>query len=144
MSTLERYQLKVFGISVDPVELNKRFAAEKGYNFVLLSDPTKTVATAYGVLGPAGFAQRWTFLIGADGRIKAIEKKVSPQTAGKDLAKALDDSAHLAVWHVASLDGRSSPSMKLALYIVTTRTAPFDPRFSVRAECPPEAVPRDN
>jgi len=90
MSTLGKYQVKVFGISVDPVEVNERFAKEKGYNFPLLSDPDKKVAAAYGVLSPAGFAQRWTFVIGADGRIKAIEQKVSPQTAGKDLARALD------------------------------------------------------
>src|SRR5437763_2890419 len=89
MSALGQYQAKVFGISVDPVEVNERFAKEKGYHFPLLSDPGKQVATAYGVLSPAGFAQRWTFVIGADGRIKAIEKKVSPQTAGKDLARAL-------------------------------------------------------
>jgi len=34
-------------------------------------------------------AYRWTFYIGKDGRILAIDKKVSTATAGKDVAATL-------------------------------------------------------
>ena len=58
-------------VSVDPLEGEKgnmAFAEEHGgNNFPLLSDPTKEMANAYGVLNAErGFANRWTFYIGKD------------------------------------------------------------------------------
>ena len=79
-----------FGASVDTPEDNKKFAESLGLDFPLLSDPGKQTASAYGVVTPERqFAQRWTFYIGKDGKILAIDKKVSPATAGKDLAAKL-------------------------------------------------------
>ena len=49
------------------------------------------MATAYGVLGATGFATRWTFYIGPDGRILEIDKKVSARTAGEDVARKLGE-----------------------------------------------------
>ena len=49
------------------------------------------MATAYGVLGPTGFASRWTFYIGPDGRILEIDRKVSARTAGEDVARKLGE-----------------------------------------------------
>jgi peroxiredoxin Q/BCP len=37
-----------------------------------------------------GFANRWTFYIGADGKILDIDKHVKAQTAGKDVADKLE------------------------------------------------------
>jgi peroxiredoxin len=37
-----------------------------------------------------GFANRWTFYIGPDGTILDIDKKVKPQSAGKDIAAKLE------------------------------------------------------
>jgi len=51
-----------------------------------LSDPTKEVARAYGVLAPSGYPSRWTFVIGADGRILDIDKTVKASTHGVDVA----------------------------------------------------------
>jgi peroxiredoxin len=42
------------------------------------------------VLSQSGFASRWTFYIGPDGRILEIDKKVSPRTAGEDVVKTLE------------------------------------------------------
>jgi len=39
---------------------------------------------------PLGFANRWTYYIGPDGKLLAIDKKVSPSTAGQDLAAKLE------------------------------------------------------
>lgn len=75
---------------MDTPEDNKRFAESLDLDYPILSDPGRQVAAAYGVVTPERqVAQRWTFYIGTDGRIQAIEKKVSPATAGRDLAAKL-------------------------------------------------------
>jgi peroxiredoxin Q/BCP len=76
-------------VSVDDVETNTRFAKEHEADFSILSNPEKNVAAAYGVLSPQGFARRWTFYIGTDGKILFIDKAVSTGTAGEDLARKL-------------------------------------------------------
>ncbi len=74
------------------METNKKFAEHVEADYPILSDPEKKVATAYGVVTPERqVAQRWTFYIGPDGRILAIDKKVSPSTAGEDVLKTLDE-----------------------------------------------------
>jgi peroxiredoxin Q/BCP len=79
-----------FAISVDPPEINKNFAQSLGVDYPLLSDPSKTVATAYGVVDPdQPFASRWTFYIGIDGRIAYIDKLVRPATHGRAVAAKL-------------------------------------------------------
>jgi peroxiredoxin Q/BCP len=59
--------------------------------YPILSDPTKETARAYGVLSPGGFASRWTFYIGADGRILDIDKKVSASSHGRDVVARLKE-----------------------------------------------------
>ena len=57
----------------------------------ILSDPTKEVATAYGVVHPErGFAMRWTFYIGKDGKIAAVDKAVKPPTSAEDVIAQLE------------------------------------------------------
>jgi peroxiredoxin Q/BCP len=75
--------------SVDKPEVNAKFAASLGIDYPILSDPTKATARAYGVLGPAGFARRWTFFIGRDGRILEIDRHVSASAHGPDVAARL-------------------------------------------------------
>ena len=53
--------------------------------------PTKKTADAYGVLGMLGMANRWTFYIGKDGTILAIDKNVKPATSAEDMAAKLHD-----------------------------------------------------
>ncbi len=81
--------MRYFGASVDSPETNARFAASIGVDYPILSDPEKTVARAYGVLGATGFASRWTFYIDADGRILDIDKKVSAASHGRDVVSKL-------------------------------------------------------
>ena len=48
------------------------------------------MADAYGVLVPlVDVAKRWTFYIGADGKVLFIDKKVNVDTAGADIAARL-------------------------------------------------------
>jgi thioredoxin-dependent peroxiredoxin len=86
-----KYDVTYFMASVDPIEDNTRFAAEQNADFPLLSDPTKEVATAYGVLSERGFASRWTFYIDKDGRVAAIDKAVKPATSAEDMAAKLGE-----------------------------------------------------
>ena len=60
-------------------------------DFPILSDPSKQTATAYGVLSARGFANRWTFYIGLDGKILAIDKAVKPETSAQDMAAKLKE-----------------------------------------------------
>jgi thioredoxin-dependent peroxiredoxin len=56
-----------------------------------LSDPSRDVARAYGVLSRSGYASRWTFYIGVDGRILAIDKAVSAASSGGDVVAKLSE-----------------------------------------------------
>lgn len=79
-----------FSVSVDTPETNRAFAQSLGIDYPLLSDPDKSVAKAYGVVdADQPFPSRWTFYIGADGRIIYIDKLVSPATHGKAIAAKL-------------------------------------------------------
>ena len=80
-----------FTISTDDAETNKKFAESLSADYPILADPDKKVAGEYGVLIPGvGFANRWTFYIGPDGKILEIDKSVKAGTAGKDVAAKLD------------------------------------------------------
>jgi peroxiredoxin Q/BCP len=65
----------VLGISLDSQERNRKFAAETAASFPLLSDTTKEVAKAYGVLNFTRlFANRFTFVIDKDGLIRHVDE----------------------------------------------------------------------
>jgi peroxiredoxin Q/BCP len=80
-------------ISVDTLEQNTAFAKQENANFPLLADPTQQTANKYGVLRDYGelgkLANRWTFYIGPDGKIEAIDKTVNPATSGQVLVDKL-------------------------------------------------------
>jgi peroxiredoxin Q/BCP len=88
---IRKFDVAYFMASVDPIEKNTDFAKAQEADFPLLSDPTKEVATAYGVLNPKGMASRWTFYIGQDGRILAIDKAVRPDTSAEDMVAKLGE-----------------------------------------------------
>ena len=100
---LKNYKVSYFMASVDPLEDNVAFAKatsvklgdqmvdKKEADFPILSDPTKQTATAYGVMSDRGFANRWTFYIGMDGKILAIDKAVKPETSAQDMAAKLKE-----------------------------------------------------
>lgn len=91
---IKKFDAAYFMISVDPVEQSQAFGDAHQADFPLLADPTKKTAEAYGVLRDYGgdigiVANRWTFYIGKDGRIAAIDKAVKPATAAEDVAAKL-------------------------------------------------------
>lgn len=88
---IKAYEAAYFMASVDPIEDNTKFGAEQKADFPLLSDPTREVAQAYGVLHPRGFAMRWTFYIDKEGKIAHIDKAVKPPTSAEDMAARLGE-----------------------------------------------------
>ena len=100
---IRKYDVQYFMASVDSAEKNEEFAKATSVmlngkevmkaeaDFPLLSDPTKEAATAYGVLNARGVASRWTFYIGKDGKILAIDKTVKPATSAEDMAAKLGE-----------------------------------------------------
>lgn len=75
-----------FMISVDDPQTNREFAESLDSDFPILSNPTREVAEAYGVVTAGGaFPYRWTFIIGGDGKVLRIDRRVNPSTAGRDL-----------------------------------------------------------
>ncbi len=88
---LKEFDVAYFTASVDKPEKNEKFAKSVGADYPILSDPEGKVARAYGVTGPVQkWASRWTFYIGADGKILYIDKAVKPATHADDVAAKLE------------------------------------------------------
>ena len=85
---IRKYDVAYFMASVDPLRENTGFAEATAADFPLLSDPSKEVADAYGVL-QMGLALRVTFYIGVDGTILRIDRKVNPATSAEDMVANL-------------------------------------------------------
>jgi peroxiredoxin Q/BCP len=90
-TAFSRAHVQCFAASVDTPEANAKFAEAFELTCPILSDPGKAVARAYGVLGPSGFASRWTFYIGADGRVLDIDTQVRAASHGRDVAARLSE-----------------------------------------------------
>lgn len=89
---LKEFDAAYFTASVDRPEKNKDFAKSVGADYPILSDPGGQVARAYGVTGAIQkWASRWTFYIGADGKILHIDKDVKPSTHADDVARKLGE-----------------------------------------------------
>ena len=74
IAKLEASGSVVFGVSVDSVAANAKFAQESGLTFPLLSDTSKQVSKDYGVLNPLlRFANRTTFVVDSSGIVKHVD-----------------------------------------------------------------------
>jgi peroxiredoxin Q/BCP len=96
----EQAHAVVFGVSPDPVAKVKKFHEKEGLNFALLADEGHRVADAYGVwveksmYGRTYFGnERTTFVIGADGRVANVLRKVKPAEHDTLVLQALADAA---------------------------------------------------
>ena len=89
---MRKFKVRYFAASVDPADTNRRFARSLGIDYPILSDPSKSVARAYGVLGASGYASRWTFFIGADGRIVDVDRHVHASSHGRDVVAKLAEA----------------------------------------------------
>ena len=86
----------VLGISPDPVNKLGKFVERDELNFQLLSDEDHAVADAYGAWGPKKFMGRefdgilrTTFIVGKDGKLKAVMDKFKTKDHHIELLVAL-------------------------------------------------------
>ena len=86
---IRKFNANYYMVSVDPIADNTGFAAQEGADFPLLSDESKAVAAAYGVLSGSGYAKRHTYYIDDTGTIVAIDRAVKPATSAQDMAAML-------------------------------------------------------
>jgi thioredoxin-dependent peroxiredoxin len=80
---LERFaelDAQVIGISAQDVSSHERFSAKHGFDFPLLADTSKDVATLYGTLGPIGFPRRSVFIVDRAGVIRYAHRAVAGLT----------------------------------------------------------------
>ena len=89
----------VLGISPDPVKKLAKFVERDELNFQLLSDEDHAIADKYGAWGPKKFMGRefdgilrTTFIIGKDGKLKAVMDKFKTKDHHTELLAALKAS----------------------------------------------------
>ncbi len=87
----------VLGVSTDDAKSHGKFVKKFELPFTLLSDPDGAMATTYESYGLKKFMgkeymgiSRQTFVIGADGRIEKIYRKVKPESHAADVLADLD------------------------------------------------------
>jgi len=91
-AALKQYDVAYFTGSCDTADLNTKFAKSVGADYPILSDPGCEVAEAYGVVDNSRkVPRRWTFFIGPDGKILAIDKEVVTQNYALEVAKKLEE-----------------------------------------------------
>lgn len=97
----EQVDAAVLGISPDPVAKVKKFHDKEGLNFTLLADEGHHVADTYGVWVEKSMYgktylgnERTTFVIGPDGKVAAVLRKVKPAEHDELVLAALAGLQH--------------------------------------------------
>jgi len=84
---------KLFAISIDTVESQKKFVEEYNIPYLHLSDTQKTTCKIYTGLNIVGLAKRATFIIDRNGFVKKIFDNIDVKVHGQqilDFLKKLD------------------------------------------------------
>jgi peroxiredoxin Q/BCP len=92
---LGRLGLEVIGVSPDPMPPIEKFAKKYNLDFPLASDEDHAVAEAYGVWVQKSMygktymgMERSSFLVGADGKIVKVWRKVKPEAHAAQVLEA--------------------------------------------------------
>ena len=80
---------KLFAISIDTVESQKKFVDEYNIPYLHLSDTQKNVCRTYPGLNIAGLAKRVTFIIDKNGVIKNIFRDIDVKNHGNQIVESL-------------------------------------------------------
>lgn len=89
MEEFQQMGVQVFGISVQDVKSKREFCDKEGLNYSLLADVGGKVAKQYGVLAPAGFAQRVTFIVNPQGQVAHVITDVNVNAHGEQVLALL-------------------------------------------------------
>jgi peroxiredoxin Q/BCP len=71
---------QVLGISAQDLSSHDRFSERHGFKFPLLADTDKSVAAAYGTLGPIGFPRRSVFIVDGQGVVRYAHRAIAGLT----------------------------------------------------------------
>lgn len=83
---------EVFGISVNSVKDQKKFAEKHNINFTLLADANGDVTQLYGTKMPLlKMSKRWTYIIDPELTIRDVNKDVDPVTDAKRVADRISE-----------------------------------------------------
>ena len=89
----------LFGVSPDGEESHAKFKQKHGLPFTLLADPGHEVTERYGFWGQKSFAgkkymgvERSTVVIGADGTVEKVFRRVKPADHAAQVLAALGSS----------------------------------------------------
>lgn len=107
-SQFEKRNVKVIGLSVDPVSDHRKWASDieetqhQRLNFPLIGDPDRSISTLYGMIHPKAdntLTVRSVFIIGPDKRIKLMI--TYPASTGRNFEEILRviDSLQLTAVH---------------------------------------------
>jgi len=95
---LSKRNTVALGISPDPVPRLEKFVERDQLNFTLLSDEDHAVADKYGAWGPKKFMGkeydgilRTTFIVGKDGKLKAVLDNFKTKSHHDDVLSKLDE-----------------------------------------------------
>lgn len=80
LARFEELDAQVLAISSQDVASHDQFSDKHGFRFPLLADVDKTVAAAYGVLGPLGFVRRSVFVVDATGVVRWAHRAITGVT----------------------------------------------------------------
>jgi peroxiredoxin Q/BCP len=91
-----KMKAEIFGVSIDPAKSHTKFIEKHALPFPLLSDEKKELVEAFGVWVEKSMygkkymgTERSTFVIGPEGKIRAIFRKVKPGEHNSVLRKEL-------------------------------------------------------
>ena len=90
----------LLGVSPDKPEAQKKFEQKYGLPFTLIADADKKISRSYGVVQEKNMygkkvmgVARTTFIMGPDGRIKHIFRKVKPEGHADEVLEYLKKAA---------------------------------------------------
>ena len=97
LPNFSKLNAEIIGVSPDATDSHEKFRGKFGLKFHLAADTDQSVAAAYGTWVEKNMygrtymgMERSTFLIGPDGKIKAVWRKVDPQTHTAEVLAALE------------------------------------------------------
>ena len=86
---LQKKGVKIFGVSFDKVESQKKFAESQNLPYDLLADVEGNIIKAFGVPSLGKFASRQAYLF-KDGKLVWKDEKAGTAGQGADLLRALE------------------------------------------------------
>jgi peroxiredoxin Q/BCP len=87
-SDLQKKGVVIIGISADTADSHRSFAKSHQLPFILVSDPGGVIAAAYGVpVDPGGHISRQSFVVGPDGTLKKIYRRVDVTIHAQQIAE---------------------------------------------------------